>query len=496
MNAPAKPPSHLYDERLRTLGDQVVHRFLALIKVGRSYDPSNAVFRAQLEHFLAALRPVFDDADEAVLVALENDLYLNGIRVPIKNQTFKAHEALRSEFGRRGIVGLRIASDVREDDVQKLFRLLLDPTEHHGTALLETCLAEGLDSIQPVVHATTTLPDAFRFEETPVPGDTAGPGAGEGAAADGARPASAPGPAPRSMAAAVAGARSVLVTTVLHGATELRHAKRVVQPLVEAADQSEPLVLGLSTLGNHEEYAYAHAVNVVMVAVTVGHQLGFDRRTLSDLGVAALLHDVGKASVLDRVPRDPRAWSDEQRRLAESHTLAGARQIARSTPLNATSMRCVRTALEHHAGPGGYPDLGGGDACVIAQVVGVADCYVSLLDRRETDRGRITPYQALGMMLGPLAEHFEPALLGVLVRAVGLYPAGQMVEISDGSQALVLAPDPEDIERPHVRVMTTCFGEWLPEDRRVDLRPLPAGLSVVRALGAEPEPTTSGDAAA
>jgi HD-GYP domain-containing protein (c-di-GMP phosphodiesterase class II) len=501
MSTPSGPTPHLYDERLRALGDQVVHRFLALLKVGRSYDPSNAVFRIQLDHFLSALRPVFDDSDEAVLVALENDLYLNGVRVPVKTQTFKAHETLRSELGRRGIVGLRITRDVRPEDVERLFRLLLDSSEQHGTALLESCLAEGLDSIHPVVHATTSVPDAMRFGDdrpassTPRP-EAGGITAGPPPSVVGAEAAASRGAAPRSFAAAVAGARSVLVTTVLHDAVELRHARRVVQPLVEAADSGEPLVLGLATLGHHDELAYAHAVNVVMVAVTMGHVLGFDRRALSDLGIAALLHDVGKSGVLERLPRDRQTWTDDDCRRADTHTIAGARQIARSTLLNVTALRSMRCALEHHAGPGGHPRIGGDEASVFSQVVGVADCYVSLLTRHDARGEKVTPYQAVGMILGPLAERFEPALLGVLVRAVGLYPAGQMVELSDGSQAVVLAPDPDDIARPHVRVMTTPFGEWLPGDRHVDLRPLPEGLTVRRALGTGPEPPASDDVAA
>ena len=62
---------------------------------------------------------------------------------------------------------------------------------------------------------------------------------------------------------------------------EMRHAKRVVQPLVDGAFASEPVVMGLATLGHHDEYTYMHAVNVCMVAVTMGHLLGLDRRTLA-----------------------------------------------------------------------------------------------------------------------------------------------------------------------------------------------------------------------
>ncbi len=491
--APAGTPRP-YDERLRALGDQLVQRFLALIRVGRSYEVGNQVFRIQLEHFLAALRPVFDDCDEAVLVTLENDLYLNGVRIPVKNQTFKSHEMLRVELDRRRIAGLRVSKEVREEEVQRFFAMFLHPGDYHGTGLLEACLAEGLDTIQPAVHATTSAPDAIGYgggagpqllasyefdDSSPESGPPTAPG----------EPGDAPrGAAPKSYQAAVAGARSLLMTTALHDAIEMRHAKRVVQPLVDGAYADEPVVLGLSSMGHHDEYTYMHAVNVGMIAVTIGHFLGLDRRALADLGVAALLHDVGKSAVGGQVKHPIAEWTSEEAAAAERHTLEGARQIARSTVLNGTTLRCMRVALEHHAGPGGYPRLDGWTPSVLSQIVTVADCYVNLLSHRSPRGQVVTPNQAIGMMLGPLSSRFEPALLWALVRSVGLFPPGQMVELNDGSKAVVLKPNPKDLLRPHVRVVTTPEGDWLPEAERVDHRPLGTELGIRYALRAEDYP--------
>src|SRR5207247_6343596 len=128
---------------------------------------------------------------------------------------------------------------------------------------------------------------------------------------------------------------------------ELRHAKRVVQPLVDGAFSSEPVVVGLSTLTHHDQYTYAHAVNVTLVAVTMGHFLELDRRALADLGVAALLHDVGKSVVGAHIFHPLEGFTDEERAAAESHPLEGAKLLARSTALNPTTLRCMRVALEH-----------------------------------------------------------------------------------------------------------------------------------------------------
>jgi HD-GYP domain-containing protein (c-di-GMP phosphodiesterase class II) len=297
----------------------------------------------------------------------------------------------------------------------------------------------------------------------------------------------------------VLGARSLLTTTTLQDGVELHHAKRVVQPLIDGAFAEEPVVVGLSSLSHHDEYTYAHSVNVCIVAVTMGHLLGLDRRALADLGVASLLHDVGKAAVYDRIQHPLEEMDAEERRLAESHPLEGAKLIARSTALNASTLRCMRVALEHHAtrapedggpaGAAGYPALPAGwRTSLLSRIVSAADCFVSLQMHR-SERGRdVTPYEALGMMLGPLAGRFDPVMLWALVHSVGFYPPGQLVELSDGRTAMVLAPNRDDLARPHVRVvMDECGVPFSPLEAK-ELRPLPETLSVSRALATHEYP--------
>jgi hypothetical protein len=98
---------------------------------------------------------------------------------------------------------------------------------------------------------------------------------------------------------------------------------------------------------------------------------------------------------------------------------------------------------------------------------------------------RITPYQALGMMLGPLQERFEPALLWALVQSVGFYPPGQPIELEDDSAAVVLAPNKYDLARPYVRLLAGAGGTALGPGDPPELLPIPPDMSVKRALVGE-----------
>ena len=497
-NLPAQPRkpdpgAKSLDDRRRELGSELVTLLSAIIRIGRAYSVTNQVFRTQLGNIAEALRPILEQEGEAVFVALDADLYLNGVRVPVNASSFRFHQTVIESFRSREISGMRVESGVDLEELGKFFMLFLGAECPHGPELLKACLGAGLQRIQPAIHASTepsyagSDPSALWDSGEAASGSGADRAHIDGATGAGRGSSRSRGGARSAQGQALRHARSLLTTTALQSGIEMRHAKRVVQPLVDGAFSTEPVVLGLSTLREHDEYTYAHAVNVSAIAVTMGHFLELDRRALADLGVAALLHDVGKSVVGERIFHPLEGFTDEERAAAESHPLEGAKLLARSTALNPTTLRCMRVALEHHSVPGtpSYPNFSPGwRTSLLSQIVAVADCYVSLQNRRADMIEDITPSQALGMILGPLRPRFEASLLWALVQSVGFYPPGQIVELDDGSIAIVLAPNPQDLARPQVRVIVAPDGRHLgpgePEDYTVPPersvhRPLPAG---------------------
>lgn len=499
------------DQRCKDAGLQIITRLASTVRIGRTYQADNQVFRGQLSGLLETLIPLIEDDGEAVLVALQDDLYLNGVRIPVKAGNFRFHQAVLEEFRLRDIAGLRFQKGLDERELTVFFRLFLQPDVYHGADLIAACLAQGVDHVYPAIHASTDAPDEGFDYEAPAEWEGEGftsspahggygsgaPGSGYGSGGGDTGPATGPGgAAPRGAARktygqALQGARSLLATTTLQDGLELRHGKRVVQPLVDGAFADEPVVVGLSSLTHRDEYTYAHAVNVCLVAVTMGKLLDMDRRALADLGVAALLHDVGKHAVGDQIHHPLEEFTPEEKAAAERHPLEGAKLIARSTTLNQTTLRCMRVALEHHMLPdgSGYPvSKGRWPQSVMSRLVAVADCYVSLLGHRSERGAHTTPYQALGMMLGPLRKRFDPAMLWALVNTVGFYPPGQLVELDDGAIAEVVAPNAADLARPHVRVVIDASGGRPAPEAPLLYRPLPPERSVKRALAADEYP--------
>ncbi len=494
------------DQRCKDAGLQVITRLASTVRIGRTYQTDNQVFRQQLEGLLESLMPLIEESGEAVLVALQDDLYLNGVRIPVKAGNFRFHKAVLEEFRLREIAGLRLQKGLDEAELTLFLRLFLQPDIYRGPGLLGACLAQGVGHVTPAIFASAESPDEGFDYEAPAPGEGEGFsndshgtggygdwGGGESGGSGGPGGNAPRGAARKSYSQALQGARSLLATTTLQEGLELRHGKRVVQPLVDGAFADEPVVVGLSSLTHKDEYTYAHAVNVCLVAVTMGRLLDMDRRALADLGVAALLHDMGKSAVADQIQNPLESFTPEERAAAERHPLEGAKLIARSTTLNQSTLRCMRVALEHHMLPdgSGYPAASGRwPQSVMSRLVAVADCYVSLLGHRSERGLSTTPYEGLGMMLGPLRKRFDPAMLWALVNSVGFYPPGQLVMLDDGAIAEVVAPNGADLARPHVRVIIDASGNRVPEKTPVIHHPLPPDKSVRRALNAKEYPVS------
>ena len=451
------------EEFLCEQGLQVVTRLVALLRTGRSYSIGNQVFTGQIDQLLEVLRPTLMADGRAQLAQIDGDLYWNGVRIPLRASSIRSQEQLVSELSLRGIAGIEFKASLKRAELEEFMRFFLPSELYKGTELLTACQSAGLESALPILSAVaSTNPDSDRF------------------GSDAAPPAFAS--ALQAYDDALVAVAALLSPAAMQRGIELRHLKRAVQPLVAAAGTTEPATVGLAW-ASEQDSACAHAVHVCLVAIGMGHHLGFDRRTLADLGVAALLHDLGASDCRADSPASPQAEYNLR------HTVEGVRSIARSTTLNRSSLLAMRVAFEHHRAisPGNHSNVSAASA-----LVATADAFVSLLGRRTSTGTQISPHEALGLVLGPVGEGLDEALKLALVHAVGLYPPGQVVVLDDRSLARSLAPTSEDPERPVIERLSDADGTLLPAHERV-VQPLAPERHVQRAVPVEEWPDFSAD---
>lgn len=155
----------------------------------------------------------------------------------------------------------------------------------------------------------------------------------------------------------------------------------VVQFIENFTRTMNPLQL-LASLKSEDEYTYVHATNVALLTMCLAEYLGFQGKTLENIGVAALLHDVGKMVIPDEILNKPGALDSEERTVMETHPLRGVQYLARQADIPPMVMLA---AMEHHLkyDGSGYPHISDDwRPNIVSQMVSVADVFDALRSKR------------------------------------------------------------------------------------------------------------------
>jgi len=459
------------EERLREeLGPQILLRLSAVIRTARTHDVTNQAFQRQLQDMLAVVQALLKDEDECALVAVADYFYLDGHRIKASATLLPVYHGLLGEFERRGIGGVRFLQGVHASELERFFQLFMgaeDPAiaEQLSAALLEARVEHILTVPASELDADDLARDLVEHKERTERGR-----------------------AKRVFWRAVLGTKNIVLRARQTGRLDLRQAKRLVQPVVDNIMKHEYSLIGLTAVRDHDEYTYAHCVNVSVLSVGMGQALGLSRQVLADLGVAGLLHDVGKLAVPGDVLRKPARLTPEEWEMMQRHPLEGVKMTMRMPGLTALTLDTIRVCLEHHMNfdRTGYPEVAHewGQA-TLSRIVAVGDCFDAITAHRSYHRRPRSAFEALQYLLGPTRVSFDPAVLWALVRTVGLYPAGSVLLTDTGHIALALSPNPEDSRRPFCRVLVDPDGSKPPPEREEEWSPMPADVRVVRVLRPE-----------
>ncbi len=462
--------AHAEGEVLGLLGPQLLVRLSALLRTARTYDVTNQAFQRQLQDTLTLITHAMDEEPELTLVAAANHLYLNGVRIKAQASLLTIYHGLMAEFERRGLSGVRLQQGLGAAELERFLQLFM--------AAEDPALAERLP--EAVAEASIT-------HVVPVPLHAVDPESVSRSLED-RESASERGRARKVFWRAVLGTKKVVLRAAQTGRPDLRQARRLVQPVVDSIMKNEYSIVGLTALKDHDEYTYAHCVNVSVLSISMGQALGFERLELADLGVAALLHDIGKIAVPGEVLRKPGPLDADEWASIRRHPLEGARMMFRMTGLSTLLLEAARVSLEHHMNfdRTGYPEI---DAewgqSSSSRIVAVADCFDAMTAHRVYHKRPRTAFEALQVLLGPARVQFDPAVLWALVKTVGLYPAGSVLVTRSQHVVLSMSPNHADLRRPNCRVLARPDGTVVPEEPGEWWNPMPPEEEVVRVLRPE-----------
>jgi putative nucleotidyltransferase with HDIG domain len=211
--------------------------------------------------------------------------------------------------------------------------------------------------------------------------------------------------------------------------------------------RSDVPVTTMLALRGREDFALTHAMNVSMLASAQASALGLDEAMVRSISVAALTHDIGRASIPEAILHKTSRLTPTEMRMVQSHTIEGARILMRTQSVDGLE---AIVAAEHHQPYTDGPHLA-------SQIVAIADAFDGIRSLRPfSDRTSLR--MALRFMLKKLRHRLNPYLLQRFCVLCGMYQLGDQVELTSGERGRVVALHPELGARPTIEVTDTATG--------------------------------------
>jgi putative nucleotidyltransferase with HDIG domain len=236
-------------------------------------------------------------------------------------------------------------------------------------------------------------------------------------------------------------------------ATEPEQARQDIEALTSGllgemlTDEEQCIRLLRDNAGNN---ASTHALNVSVLSLLLGRRIGMSSQALHELGVGALLHDVGKIGLAERLHHPDDQFTPAETRAYREHVEFG---VARGRQMGLPPA-VLQIIAQHHemADAGGFPaGVGSERMSDAARVVALVNAYDGLCNPRAAQPA-MTPHEALAQMFTQSRPQFDTALLSAFIKLIGVYPVGTTVQLTDERLALVVSVNAQRPLKPSVLV--------------------------------------------
>lgn len=233
----------------------------------------------------------------------------------------------------------------------------------------------------------------------------------------------------------------LLLSSVQLGQTfSTEEAQGFVSECVNKVMQNPAALLWLTRIKNSDDYTAEHSINVSLLAVALGHQLGMDTWELENLGICALLHDVGKMNVADGILNKPGPLSSEEFTEMAKHTVYAKKLLMER---NDIYPGVVDVAYSHHErlDGKGYPrGIDSRKISIFTRVVTIVDAYDAMTSDRCYRKG-ISSLDALRIINKHKGTQFDAKVAQKFIAMIGLYPPGCLMEMKNGEVGIILSHD-------------------------------------------------------
>ena len=228
--------------------------------------------------------------------------------------------------------------------------------------------------------------------------------------------------------------------------------RKAINPMVESVIRNPEAFSWLTRMKSKDDYTYKHSVSSAVWSVALGRQLGLPKRDLQALGMGALLFDVGKMKLPEKLINNPNRFNQTEFKLVKKHVDYSV-EIVQSIPgIDNKIVEMIATHHERHNGSG-YPNgLKGNKIPLFGKIAGLTDCYDALTSDRAF-QSATSPHDAVRKLYDWSNIDFQAELVEQFIQLVGVYPVGTLIELSDARVGIVVAHHRELRLRPKIMLI-------------------------------------------
>jgi HD-GYP domain-containing protein (c-di-GMP phosphodiesterase class II) len=426
-------------DRLQPLGRKLVSHFYKVAKTVGMFGFSNVITKEAVVTFMETANNLFARCDQVLLQTASDCLFVNETRLKIDIEGFSSFKFVIEELKNRDIGGIYIRRGMTEAHLCEFLQLFVqfDPQVEEPYLQIEEGLAArniqtiGLEEARELAEHSASTDVSENHREVSI----------------------------NTYFKSIFVAKQFMESFRGVRPTHLRKARRVVHSIVDLVAEDERTLLALTQIKNFDDCLFSHSANVCVLSVALGQNIGLDKKLLGDLGLAAILHDVGLVEQSESAD----APEDRDDRYSD-HPALGARRILTGQGVSEASIRCALAALEHHQreDASGFPELVPAHRItLLGRMIAITDFYDTITTPDNGGTPTFTPEEALRLMAHEGREVFPRSLVKAFVNTIGTYPLGTVVKLSTGEVAIVHSRSSTltDLSRPKVKIIQDAEGQ-------------------------------------
>lgn len=248
----------------------------------------------------------------------------------------------------------------------------------------------------------------------------------------------------------------------------LQEYRKIMEALLSDLTNNKSALLMLHKIFVKDSYLYTHSLNVAIYTITLGIAKGYNYKELYELGLGALLHDIGKTQIPQGILNKPGPLTEEEFSEMKKHPDYGFEMMRQVSGFPLLAAHILYQHHEHCDGSGYPRGITGDKIHDFAKIVAVADTYDSLTSER-VYRKKILPHEALEYLYIQAGKLYNKKIIELFRDNIAIYPIGVTVTLNNGYQGVVIDINNKFPARPILRIISDEDGNRIDKTFEIDL---------------------------